>query len=178
MFSVSPGRPFWLPLVAAAFFVVIGMMWLVLGATAALKGDDVDKPNRIALLYGYTICLIALIISLISLSSILDAAFERANPLQSDVGFGAALSSFEAYRATYRREREVFDRSGSAQPDTVSEVTLRRRYEALVADRLASVRYRTSKTFTTSSALLLICLGLFVFHWRWVRRLNSAGTAA
>jgi hypothetical protein len=138
----------------------------------------VDKPNRVAQLYGYTVCLIALIVSLISVSSILGAAFERANPLQSEVSFGAALTSFEAYRATYRREREVFDRSGSAQPDTVSEATLRRRYDAVVADRMASVRYRTAKTFTTSGALLLICLGLFVFHWRWVRRLNSAGGTA
>jgi hypothetical protein len=178
MFSVSPGRPFWLPVVAAAFFVLVGILWLVLGATSVLKGDDVDKPNRIAQLYGYTVCLIALIVSLISVSSILDAAFERANPLQAEISFGAALTSFEAYRATYRREREVFDRTGSAQPDTVSEATLRRRYDALVADRLASVRYRTSKTFTTHGVLLLICLGLFVFHWRWVRRLNGTGGAA
>lgn len=177
MFPVDPPRAFWLPVVTAALVVLGGIAWSVLGATSAFKGDDVDKPNRMAHFYGYTVCLIALIVSLISLSSILDAAFERANPLQAEVVFGAALTSFEAYRATYRREREMFDRSGAAQPDTISEATLRRRYDALVADRLAIVRYRTSKTFTTSGALLLICLGLFTFHWRWVRRLNSTSGA-
>jgi hypothetical protein len=111
----TAARPFWLIVLAAAPLALSGILWLIVGAAFALKGDDVDKPNRVAQLYGYTVCLIALIVSLISVSSILGAAFERANPLQSEVSFGAALTSFEAYRATYRREREVFDRSGSAR---------------------------------------------------------------
>jgi hypothetical protein len=167
----------WIFLLPTVPFLLLGLLWLILGATFALQGDDVDKPNRVPQLYGYTICLIALVVSLITISSLLDAAFERANPLQSAFGFGVALTSFEAYRATYRREREMFDRNAPAQPDTISEVMLRRRYDALVADRIATTRYSTSKTFTTSGVLLLISLGLFAFHWRWVRRLNStAGT--
>ena len=72
----------------------------------------------------------------------------------------------------------MFDRGGPSQPDTASDTTLRRRYDALVADRIASTQYRSSKSITTSGILLLISLGLFVFHWRWVRRLNGARAAA
>jgi len=87
------------------------------------------------------------------------------------------LTSFEAYKATYQRERMMRDPSGAAQPDTVSEATLRRRYDALVADRIATTRYRTSKAFVTNGVLLLISVGLFFYHWRWVRRLNGTTAA-
>ncbi len=169
--------PFWFMLLPAVPLLLLAIPWFV-GAVFVLKGDQPDMPSRAAQLYGYTVCLVALIISLLSISSILDAAFERANPLQSETGFGTALTSFEAYKATYRREQQVFDRGSPSQPDTASDATLRRRYDALVADRIASTRYRSSKSMITSGILLLISLGLFVFHWRWVRRLNGARPAA
>jgi hypothetical protein len=154
-------------------FVLLGAAWLTIAAIFALKGDDVDKPNRMAHLYGYTVCLISLIVALISLSSIFNAAFDRANPLQSEFGFGASLASFESYKATYRREQVMFDRGREAKPDTASDETLRARYDALARDRVAATRYRTSKSITIGSIFLVISLALFLAHWRWVRRING-----
>jgi hypothetical protein len=172
------GPPFWFFLLGAGPLLLLGAVWVFVGAILVMKGDDVDKPNRVAQLYGYTVCLIALIVSLVSLSSILGAVFERANPLQSEGGFGTVLTSFESYKATYRREQQMFDRGGATRPDTASDVTLRQRYDALVANQISSTRYRTSKALTTSVMFLLIALGLFVAHWRWVRRINGTGQAA
>jgi hypothetical protein len=129
-----------------------------------------DKPNRTAQLYGYTVCLVALIVGLISLTAILNALFERANPLQAN-GYGSALSSFEAYKAT----RLTVD---GTRTDTVSAAALRQRYDALVADRIVTTRYRTGRTLMTHGILLLVAIGLFAFHWRWVRRLNGATSSA
>jgi hypothetical protein len=171
------GPPFWFTLLPALPVLLLGIPWLV-GVVFVLKGEEPPMPNRAAQLYGYTVCLVALIMGLLSISSILDAAFERAHPLQSEMGFGTALTSFEAYKATYRREQQMFDRDGAARPDTASEATRRQRYDALVADRIAGTQYRTAKTLTTSSILLLISFGLFAFHWRWVRRLNGARATA
>lgn len=171
------GPPFWFFLLPALPFL-LALPWLTLGVIFALKGDDVDKPNRIAQLYGYTVCLIAVIVSLLSISSILDAAYDRANPLQSEMGFGVSMTSFEAYRATYRRERVMFGRGEAAEPDTISEAALRQQYDALVADRTAATRYRTAKSLMTSSVLLVIAVALFFLHWRWVRRLNGARAGA
>jgi hypothetical protein len=144
-----------------------------------LKGEHVDKPNRIAQIYGYTVCLVALIVALISLTAILNAMFERANPLQSNrFGFAsAALTSFDAYKATRSREAMQSDPNQAARRDTVPDTVLRQRYDALVADRIVSTRYQTGKTLTTSGILLLVAIGLFAFHWRWVRRLNGAATS-
>jgi hypothetical protein len=121
------------------------------------------EKSRIPQIYGYTICLIAVIVGLMSLSSILDAVVDRANPMQAD-GYGPyTLASFDAYKATSGR-------------DSLSEADHRRRYDALVSERVATTRFRTMKTFLSSGVLLLVAITLFVTHWRWMRRLNSAVT--
>ncbi len=135
-----------------------------------------DKPNRIAQIYGYTVCLVALIVALISLTAILNAMFERGNPLQASRFGGAVLTSFDAYKATGSREPMPFDPNQAARRDTVTDAALRQRYDAFVADRIATTRYRTGKTLATNGILLLVAIGLFVFHWRWVRRLNGAAS--
>jgi hypothetical protein len=71
----------------------------------------------------------------------------------------------------------MFDRSGTARPDTVPEATLRQQYDATVRDRIATTRYRTTKSFVTGTFFLLVALGLFIFHWRWVRGLNHMAAA-
>lgn len=137
-----------------------------------------DKPNRIAQIYGYTVCLVALIVALISLTAIVNAMFERANPLQANRFGGVALTSFDAYKATRSRDPMPSDPNEATRRDTIPDAVLRQRYDALVADRIATTRYQTGKTLTTSGILLLVAIGLFVFHWRWVRRVNGAASNA
>jgi len=174
---VFEGGPLWPNLVWALPLLLIGAVWLAV-AVIVHKGEDVDRPNRMAHLYGYTVCLISLVIALITLSSILNAAFDRANPLQSESPFGASLTSFESYKATYRREQAVFDRAEGAKPDTLSDTSLRTRYDALVRDRIASTRYRTGKSITIGLIFLVLSVVLFLTNWRWVRRLNGSQRAA
>ena len=161
--------------------VVLVVGWLLLVGTIALRRDDVAMSNRVAQLYGYTVCLVAIVVGLITISSIINAAMDRANPLESQslrAPYGESLTSFEAYQATYAQQQMMFNRGAGAQPDSASQATLRRRYDALVADRVAVVRLRTAKTLVTSSLLLVLAAALFAFHWRWLRRLpNPAGAA-
>jgi len=165
---VFEGGPFWPNLVWVLPLLLIGAVWLAV-AVIVHKGEDVDRPNRMAHLYGYTVCLISLVIAL---------AFDRANPLQSESPFGASLTSFESYKATYRREQAVFDRAEGAKPDTLSDASLRTRYDALVRDRIASTRYRTGKSITIGLIFLVLSVVLFLTNWRWVRRLNGSQRAA
>jgi hypothetical protein len=176
-FIADAGPPWWFFLFGAGPFLLVGAAWLFLAATLVFRGNDVDKPNRMAQFYGYSVCVLAIIVALLSATSIIDAAFERANPLQSEGGFGASLTSFESYKATYRREQAMFDRSGAARADTLPEGALHQQYDALVRDRIASTRYRATKSFVTGTLFLLISIALFFFHWRWVRRLNEKAAA-
>jgi hypothetical protein len=158
---------------------VLGLpIWYIAAATLAVRESSMDKPNRVPHLYGYTVCLITLLIALFSTASLIDKTFERANPLQGDGRpFGVPLTSFEAYK-TQRTAFPSFTRDGDTKPDTASEETLKTRYESLVADRLTSVRYETSKAFVTQGIMLVLAVLLFRFHWRWVRRLNGHDSTA
>lgn len=135
-----------------------------------------DKPNRIAQVYGYAVCLVAIVVALITIASIVNSAFERANPLESGSAFGPSLTSFEAYKATYRQFPATTG-TAAAAADTLPEAALKARYDALASDRVASVRYRTAREMTTNGILLLVACALFFFHWRWVRRLHAEASA-
>jgi hypothetical protein len=132
-----------------------------------------ERPSRIAQLYGYTVCLIAVVVFLISTNSLLDNAFALSNPLQtreSEFGFEPSVTSFEAYRATYDRERQIRSGPGAAAvTDSVPEAVLRARYEVLRADRIERVRFQAQRALATSTLSLILAIALFAIHWRWLR---------
>lgn len=172
--------------IAGAVPIAIGVfVWIAVARTTFIQGDDMERPNRVAQLYGYAVCLIAVIVFLISANSFVENAFTLANPLRGgDNRFGLepAISSFEAYRATAARENRLNPSVSAAAtvpppPDSV----LRTRYEALRAERIDQARFDAERGLTTSGLLLLLCVVLFVLHWRWLRSaapasMNSSST--
>ena len=156
--------------VAYVLLVLLVLTLFVLMTRAAVTdGGTVDKPNRVRQWYGYTVCLIAVITGLICMAGVLDNAFDLSNPLGAEGAFGESLTSFEAYRAT--RDRPSYRPDQSARSDTLSEATLRTRYEALRADRIARRSFEARKGLISDLILLLIAVALFITHWRWLRRL-------
>ena len=139
-----------------------------------------ERPERVPQLYGYTVCLIALMWALISLTSIVENALSLSAPeLRGGDTFGWApsVSSFEAFRTTYDRSRQMNAPDPSqAKLDSVPEAELRRRYEAIRDDRIRRGRFDARRDLIIGSLSLLIAAGLFVFHWGWLRR--SVATAA
>lgn len=136
-----------------------------------------ERSIRIPQLYGYAVCLVAIITFLVSISSFVDAAFERSNPLQAQGnGFGysgTSLTSFDAFQTTYPQQRGMVARPPQGpQPssaDTLSTSEMQRRYEAMKADRLARVSFDSARQMVKHGLLILIAVGLFVVHWRWLR---------
>lgn len=135
--------------------------------------------SRIAQIYGYAVCLIAVVTLLFAGARFVDATFDRANPLQStDYRYGpydAALTSFEAFRATYPRGTELPMRpvpstAGEPSPgDTLTTAELRQRYEALRTERTVRVEYGAMRSLVKNGFLILLAIGLFLSHWLWVR---------
>lgn len=126
-----------------------------------------EKSGRAWQWYGYAVCLTAVITGLICISGLIDNAFDLANPLAGERAEGS-LSSFEAYKATRERRAPPSDQRQAV--DTLSEESLRARYEALRADRLAQRTFQAKKGFVTSLVLLIVAAVLFTTHWRWLRR--------
>lgn len=172
--------------VAVVFVALLLLAWLFVSATLALRGDNVEKPNRIPQFYGFTVCLLAIIVGLTTISSIIGTLFDRANPLDSSGTFGQSLTSFSAFKAT-GGARRVFVESPVAgagvQRNTMdstrlrSDSSLRAEYNARVTDRVTHVRYDTNKSLVTNGLLLLAAIVLFELHWRWLRRMNGAAAA-
>jgi hypothetical protein len=165
--SPSGAFVFWL------LVVVLLATWIILAASRFVHGGAVERPERVAQLYGYTVCLVAIVMGLTSILGIVEASFDRAAPHLAEPGdWGwqeASVSSFEAYRATHARA-EQFRSGPDAKPDTVPEPELRRRYEALRADRIERVRFKARRSLVTNVLTLVLAAALFGWHWRWVRR--------
>ncbi|MFN2567112.1 MAG: hypothetical protein ABR499_19110 [Gemmatimonadaceae bacterium] len=138
-----------------------------------------DRSNRVPQLYGYAVCLIAIVTLLIGVANFVDAAFARADPLrvkEHEFGFPYeySLTSFEAFQATFPRERSntVVGPGITAQTvqrDTLTTADLRTRYEALRQDRIARVSYRAAQRLAAHGILIALAITLFVTHWRWLR---------
>ena len=132
-----------------------------------MNGDrSIDKPNRIPQIYGYTVCLIAVVAFLISINGIVDATFTLANPLHGPYGGHEGLTSFESYEAS-RVERTMVDRNAPA--DTISVETRRRRFDALRADRIDANRLQAWRRLVGSGLTMVIAVILFAWHWSWLR---------
>ncbi len=181
VFNVAHPSPLeWLlPTMLTLFGALLGVALVIVGVGKILdKENGMDRSERIAQLYGYSVCLISIVVFVISVASIIDNAFKYADPIHAG-GFeygvsSGSLSSFEAYKATYGTL------PGSMKPEAQrpSDGELQQRYDALVRDRVASARFDAAKSLTTSAVLLGISLLLFMWHWRWLRGRTRAQVTA
>lgn len=120
------------------------------------------ERTRIPLIYGYSVCLVTVITILFTVPNLIDNIFRLTDPLQGE------LASFEAYAATYDRGRSTPNDVRAPSPPT--EDQLHRQYEALRQDRIASNRFAALRGLVSGALLLALALGLFIGHWRWIRR--------
>lgn len=160
---------------------------------------NMSRTSWIASLYGYLVCIIAVITFLVSVSGFTDAAFERSDPLLARSGWfgpgGESLTSFEAFRASQNDRstmnvmssppspaaptpgRPAAPRPASTTGDTLTTAQLRERYEVLRADRIAQGSFSASQRLVKDGLLILLSIALFAWHWRWLRTQRDPGPA-
>jgi hypothetical protein len=174
-FSVGgPGAAFSFFAVALVAILLVAS-WIILAASRFIQGGVMERPERVPQLYGYSVCLVALIAGSASLLSLVDNGLKLANPgFHTEMPWAGwaepSVTSFEAFRATYDRARELRAGPSTPPPEPLPEDELRRRYEGLRADRIAHVQAAAQRSLITSGLTLLLSVGLFVGHWRWLRR--------
>ncbi len=141
-----------------------------------------ERSNRIAQAYGYAVCFIAVITLLFSTKGIIDAAFDLSAPIREDrYGMGINITSFEAYKRD-RLERNAGmrpapgpDGAVAQQPRNYSDRELRQMYDDDRANHIENVRFRAMRSLVSNLLMVVIALGLFFMHWRWLRRESAAG---
>lgn len=133
------------------------------------------KSSWMAQLYGYLVCLVAVITFLIALTTMVNAVIDLGDPLHS--GYTPAgtpsLASFENYKMDVLKS--VQKDGASVSPD---EQTLRAMYESARNDKIMQVKHQSNRTIIVDAMLIIICLVLFVTHWRWLRTLAKAEPVA
>ena len=134
-----------------------------------------EKPHRFAQLYGYSVCLVAVITLLFSVAAIIGASMDLGDPLRAQIrvqGLNRSLTSFETYKHDLLRQRR--DEVSADAPD---DETIRGMYEADKAEKIATVRFRSRRNIMVNGLLFLVASALFGFHWLWLRRIRLAPAA-
>jgi hypothetical protein len=173
------------PFSVASFLVgpslgLLFLVWAIVATTLALRSGPMER-SRVAQLYGYTVCLVSVVTILFTIPSLIDNVFRVRSPLQASRSFGGfdpALWSFDAYKATYERARSFPPRDEAPSRPPPSDEELRRQYEALRADRIASNAHEGRRELVSDLLLLALAAALFVAHWRWLRRRGDETPAA
>lgn len=140
-----------------------------------------ERSNKIAQAYGYAVCFIAVVTLLFSTKGIIDAAFDLSAPIRADrYGMGINVTSFESYK------RDRLERAGTRpvpgpdgavaqQPRNYSDAELRQMFNEDRTNHIENVRFRAMRSLVSNLLMVVIALGLFFMHWRWLRRESAAG---
>ena len=160
-----------------------------------------DRMNsRIAQAYGYAVCFITVIVMLIALKQVVDAAFDLSDPIRADGGgygrMGRDITNFEIYKAEAKRQpavrAEMIAQAGpgvrpdqpatvgasKAAADTASDAELRRLYDAERETAIGNARFRATRSLVGNLLLILLAAVLFAIHWRWLRQRDSLPASA
>ena len=140
--------------------------------------------SRIAQAYGYAVCLITVVVILVSIKSVVDAAIDLSDPIRAEGGgygrTGRPLSNFEIYKMDVRREpdpRRAMPMPVGTAPvtraDTLSDVELRKLYDAEREQVIGNVKFRSTRTLVGSLLLIIVAVILFAIHWRWLRQRDA-----
>lgn len=142
-----------------------------------------DRINsRISQAYGYAVCLITVIVMLIGIKQVVDAAFDLSDPIRADGGgygrMGRPITNFEMYKMEARRQGPT--RAYPMGPgekvsadSTTSDADLRRMYEAERETSIGNTRFRAVKSLVGNLLLIVVAGVLFTIHWRWLKRRDS-----
>jgi len=131
-----------------------------------------EKSTRVvAQVYGYAICLVAVITLLIATSGLITAIIDLGDPIHAGFNFqgSPSLASFENYKLDVMKSF-----SKGADNSTVSytptDEELKAMYEAAKNDKIQSSNHQSKKSILINSFLIAICIFLFIVHWSWMRR--------
>lgn len=140
-----------------------------------------DRINsRISQVYGYAVCFITVVVMLIAIKQVVDAAFDLSDPIRAESGrTGRQLTNFELYKMEARRQgtNRIDVQKGVIEktpPDSLaSDADLKRMYDAERESAIGNARFRAIRSLVGNLLLIVLAGVLFGIHWRWLRARDS-----
>jgi hypothetical protein len=144
-----------------------------------------DRVNsRVPQAYGYAVCFITVIVMLISIKVVVDAAFDLSDPLRAEAG-GRPMMNFELYKSANRSSTAAKAQNSptaasaiQAKADTLSEAQLRKLYDAERQEAIGNARFHAIRSLVGNLLLIVLAGGLFTIHWRWLRQRDPSPASA
>jgi hypothetical protein len=134
-----------------------------------------EKPHRMAQIYGYIVCLVAVITFIICVANIIPAIMDLSDPMHAGsvyVNQGSpSLASFENYKMDILKSTSK-EGEQKAQAYIPDDQTIKSMYEAAKLDRIQTARHNSIRSITVCSIIILLSIALFISHWMWMKRLN------
>ncbi len=146
------------------------------------------SSNVVGRIYGYFICLTAIILFLTSAQSIVGAIVDLGNPKYAADLAGSNLESFEKYRMNVLNSLRPGNGNDAAKGKGVDggegpepavaaapayvpdDRDLRAMYDAEIAAKFDSARHVERRRIVENGLMGLLSVGLFVAHWLWLRK--------
>ncbi|MHC1706597.1 MAG: hypothetical protein AB9842_03630 [Bacteroidales bacterium] len=129
-----------------------------------------EKKNKMAKVYGYLVCLVAVITLIINFANIVTSVLDLQDPLHA--GFispnSPSLASYNNYKMDVTRTSDK-----SLANFTPNDTILREMFESAKTYKIDSVKHDAIKSITVNSVLVVFCVLLFLVHWRWMRKLDK-----
>lgn len=122
--------------------------------------------QRGAKIYGYTVCVIAVITFIITLSTMITAFLNMSDPLYAGYQDYSHLSSFENYKV---EAMKAIAEDAAYVPD---DATLRSMYESARNDTISHAKHTIRRDLTVSGIIMILSIVLFTIHWMWMRKLS------
>lgn len=146
-----------------------------------------DRVNsRISQAYGYSVCFITVIVMLIAIKAVVDAAFDLSDPLRAESS-GRPLTNFDLYKEARRQPVGIARDQSPPSPiliapsktsgDTRSDDELRKLYDAERADAISSARFHAIRSLVGNLLLITLAAVLFGIHWRWLKQRDALPAA-
>ncbi|MFC2087564.1 hypothetical protein ACFLSA_05350 [Bacteroidota bacterium] len=124
-----------------------------------------ENKNIWAQIYGYAICLTAVITFLICITDLVDALVDKSDPLNAGRA-STALDSFENYKIMILKD---IKKESTYIPD---DQAIQKMYESARENRIKKVKHDVRKSLTSDILLIAISLVLFGVHWTWLQRMR------
>ena len=125
-----------------------------------------ERKTLIAQIYGYAICLTAVITFLVSLGSLLNAVIDMSDPLYAWGRSEKDLASYENFKVD---AMQSIQKEAAYIPD---DNALHEMYEAAKTEKIKKVKHNSLKSIVVSSILIVVSLVLFLIHLIWMKRLR------
>jgi hypothetical protein len=149
-----------------------------------------DRLNsRIGQVYGYAVCLITVIVMLIAIKQVVDAAIDLSDPIRAEGSrMGRTLTNFEVYKVEARSQAVARAQIGQIPPNvapakraadsTSSDAELRLLYDAERETAIGNARFRAVRSLVGNLLLIVLAGVLFGIHWRWLKQRDALPVSA